>query len=79
MPKYGSAIDVIILDVTPPGVSTLEVFHALRQATPHSRTVLSSGAQPEGSQACDTDAFLQKPYTGDALVETIRGVLHGRA
>jgi signal transduction histidine kinase len=77
--QYGSAIDIILLDATLPDASTPELSHALRKVAPHSRIVLSSGGPAEGPQVRDTDAFLQKPYTGGALLETIRGVLHGRA
>jgi CheY-like chemotaxis protein len=71
--EYGSAIDVILLDLNMPGPSTSEVMHGVRRFAPAARIILSSGYPADGTTLpAGAAAFLQKPYTPGALAETVR-------
>ena len=73
------AIDVVLLDLTMPGMDGGEVFTALRRIRQDLKVVLCSGFSVEGKArqimnqgAC---AFIQKPFDIQSLLKTISGVL----
>lgn len=72
-------IDLVILDLTMPHMSGLDVLERIRKINPRAKIVLSSGHR--GDEALNPDrfsgasGFLPKPYRADLLVGTVRGVL----
>jgi signal transduction histidine kinase len=69
-------IDLLITDVVMPGMSGPEVADKLRMSHPRMRTLFLSGysshaALPDRVTA-DPGAFLQKPFTIDALLSKVR-------
>jgi CheY-like chemotaxis protein len=70
-------IDLVILDLTMPHRSGMEVFRSIREMNPRARVILSSGNMPpvpvEGA------VFLPKPYRPDALAQAVRAALDAPA
>jgi PAS domain S-box-containing protein len=71
--RHRGGIDVVILDLTMPHRSGMEVFRAIREMDPCARIILSSGNMP--SEPIEGAAFLPKPYRPDALARAVRSVL----
>ena len=74
--RSAAPIDLLIADVVMPGLSGPEVADALRKYHPGMRTLLLSGyashmALPE-HVTTEPGAFLQKPFTADALMAKVR-------
>ncbi len=73
------AIDLVLLDLTMPGIGGLEVFEQLRALAPDLPVVLCSGYGLDDATAALLDegptAFLQKPYGIHALSKQIRALL----
>ncbi len=71
-----AVVDLILLDLTMPGLNGEETLHALRQITPNLRIVLSSGYnQIDLSQRLLEQrhtSFLPKPYTAAALIHALQ-------
>ncbi|MGE5190106.1 MAG: PAS domain S-box protein [Gemmatimonadota bacterium] len=78
-----AALDIVILDMTMPLLSGLEVLERMRALDPGVRVILSSGYPVEsgyaGSIGARPAAFLQKPYRPEALSRLVRDVLDGRS
>jgi CheY-like chemotaxis protein len=78
-----SAFDVVLLDLTMPGMSGVDVFGALKDLRPDLPIVLTSGygrqqtAAQFGNRAID--AFIQKPFLPSALVRTLQAAVCSRA
>ena len=74
-----SRIAAVILDLTMPKKSGLEVLAALRDLDPSVRVILSSGysaaAQKLDLPKLGVTAFLQKPYVPNELARTLRTCL----
>ncbi|RJP20039.1 MAG: PAS domain S-box protein [Deltaproteobacteria bacterium] len=66
-------VDLVILDLTMPHRSGLEVFRAIRAMNPSAKVILSSGNTP--SEEIGETAFLPKPYRADTLARIVRSVL----
>jgi PAS domain S-box-containing protein len=66
-------IDLVILDLTMPHRSGMEVFRAIRGMNPRAKIILSSGNMPP--EPVDGAVFLPKPYRADVLMRTVRSVL----
>ena len=75
-------LDLVILDMTMPLLSGLEVLARMRAFDPAVRVILSSGYPIESGYAGPIEArpaaFLQKPYRADALSRVVRDVLDGK-
>jgi CheY-like chemotaxis protein len=67
------AIDLVVLDLTMPHRSGLEVLRAIRKIDPGKRIILSSGNMP--SEEVPGTAFLPKPYRADMLAQAVRSSL----
>lgn len=69
-------IDLVLLDLTMPGLSGAEVFAAIVQERPNARVLITSGyAEEEGQQLLQHPAvtgFLGKPYRIDRLIEQVQ-------
>jgi len=70
-----SLFDAILLDFTLPDRRGTEVIPELRQLSPQSRIVLTSGRPEEDMPDHGADSYLPKPFTKDQLVGAIRAAL----
>ena len=67
------AIDLVVLDLTMPLRSGMEVLRAIRNIDPGARVILSSGSTLAESVPGTT--FLPKPYRAEMLAKAIRSAL----
>lgn len=67
---------LIIVDYTLPDQTGLELIPQLRQQSPHSRVILSSGRPETDFPHHPADGYLAKPYTKEQLLAVIQTVLH---
>jgi CheY-like chemotaxis protein len=76
-----SEIDLVLTDVTMPGMSGYDLAEHLRARAPDLPVVLMSGyaENPSGTRglAGGRTAYIQKPFQLDILVERLREVLEG--
>jgi CheY-like chemotaxis protein len=76
-------ISVVLLDLTMPVMGGEEAFRKLRAIRPDVEIILTSGYdEPQAMQGfygSDVSGFLKKPYTGEALAQTVSSVLGRRA
>lgn len=74
--QHQHEIDLVILDLSMPGMDGLQTLDALRGVDPRVRVVLSSGFNSIDadtlSTAPGTLGFIQKPYHSTELAETVR-------
>lgn len=80
----GSAIDAIVTDVVMPNLNGRELVRRATKIRPNLPVVLMSGYVGENVDALGSIlgprvAFIQKPFTPDALLEKLRDVLRGSA
>jgi PAS domain S-box-containing protein len=72
-------IDLVLLDMTMPGMSSDETYDYLRKLQPGVKVLLASGYNQEGApedilqRGCQ--GFIQKPYTLEELSQALRMVL----
>lgn len=80
--REGQVVDVVLLDVTMPGLSGAETLAAIREIAPSVPVVLTSGfTEQEAVSRLDVTAangFIQKPFRPAALVQVMQAAL-GRA
>jgi len=77
--EHGGRIDLVVLDMTMPGLSGMDTFDALRSLNPHARILLTSGYTHEQSAreavARGAKGFLQKPFLISELLARVREAL----
>jgi signal transduction histidine kinase/CheY-like chemotaxis protein len=76
--KFAPEIDLVLLDLTMPGMSGEEAFAEIQRLKPDQPVVLISGYNEEfvASRLAGRPAtFLQKPFTDQELGETVRSLL----
>lgn len=75
-------IDLLVSDMTLPGISGRQVADQLRQSLPHLKALFISGFSEDRSvyetELAAGAAFLQKPFTLGALLSKVRGVIDAR-
>jgi len=75
-------VDVVLLDLSMPGMGGEDVFRELVAVCPDVRVVLSSGySEQDAIQRFSTPGlagFIQKPYRAEALIGKLRGVIASR-
>lgn len=76
-------IDLLVSDMTLPGISGRQVADQLRQSLPHLKALFISGFSEDRSvyeaELAAGTAFLQKPFTLGALLSKVRGVIDAKA
>ena len=76
---YRHEIDAVVLDLTLPRSSGVEVFRELRRLRSDVRVILSSGFDKQDAisrfDEVDLAGFLQKPYLSTTLLETVYQVV----
>jgi CheY-like chemotaxis protein len=77
-----AAVDVVLLDLSMPGLSGEQTYERLREVDPAVRVILSSGYdQDEATRRFGSDGpagFIQKPYRPQQLMAEIERCLGGR-
>ena len=77
--QHRHAIDLVLMDFGLPKRPGDEVFDEIRAIDPHARVVIASGnldgAIRSRLEAGGLLGFLQKPYSNQAVLETIRSIL----
>ena len=78
--EMGSELDLVILDITMPGLSGIETRLQIRQQSPALPIIMSSGHPEEALDqledwSTDRDGFIQKPYRNQVLLTTIKKFL----
>ena len=66
-------IDLVVLDLTMPQRSGMEVLREIRKIDPGIRVILSSGSPP--SEPAPGTMFLSKPYRAETLAKVVRAAL----
>ena len=66
-------IDLVVLDLTMPQRSGMEVLRAIRNIDPGMRVMLSSGSTP--TEPTPGTTFLPKPYRAEMLAKAVRSAL----
>ncbi len=74
--KIGLALDLVIMDVTMPGLSGVETWSKLRKTQTKLPIIMSSGHPQEALQELEGwnnayDGFIQKPYRSQSLLATV--------
>lgn len=76
--QHGGRIDLVLLDLTMPGLGGVETFRRLRELAPDLPVVLSSGFAAEQATAqlpeLDPAGFLQKPYRSADLLQLVEAL-----
>ena len=69
-------LDLVLLDLSMPGLGGVETFQRLQEINPNVPVLMSSGYNQTEVDSLFTGqqpaGFLQKPYSADVLVETVR-------
>jgi two-component system cell cycle sensor histidine kinase/response regulator CckA len=74
--QRGSRFDLVLLDLTMPGMDGYATFTALRQLQPEQRIVVFSGYSAQDAKqrfaGQNLNGFLQKPFSADSLREALQ-------
>jgi PAS domain S-box-containing protein len=70
-------IQLLLTDVVMPGITGRELAHRLRALRPELRVLCMSGYNDAVGDPDPEIAYLQKPFTAEALMIAVRGVLDG--
>ena len=77
--KHAATIDLVLLDLTMPGLSGAEVFEGIVAERPDTRVLITSGYAEEEGQAMmrhpAVTGFLGKPYRIDRLIAEVQSSL----
>jgi len=69
------AVALVLLDLSMPGMSGIEVNRELHESGAPVKVVLFTGYAPGSKDAGPADGMIQKPFTADAIAREIRRVL----
>lgn len=71
--------ELVILDLTMPGVNGMDILQQLRQIDPKARVIIGTADIQEYSRQraneLGASAYLNKPFTQDAVREVVRRVI----
>ena len=68
-------VDLVLLDLSMPGMSGIEVNQVLRESGSQVKVVLFTGYAAGSRDAGPADGVIQKPFTADAIAREVRRVL----
>jgi CheY-like chemotaxis protein len=77
--RKGAHFDLVLTDVVMPKMSGPELVKHLRQQSTQMRVLYMSGyagAAISRESAIETEAYIEKPFTPDSLVETVHALLN---
>ena len=69
------AIGAVVLDLTLPGGSGLDVFESIRGVRPELPVLLMSGYSRAAAPLPGTASFIEKPFSADELVQRLRATI----
>ena len=72
---YRRVISLVIVDMTESELEGFEVIEIIREIDPSAKIILSNGSPERVPLEVMPDAFLPKPYKGNALWEVVRRVI----
>jgi DNA-binding response OmpR family regulator len=80
--EIGSALSLVVLDITMPGRSGVEIWSELRKTRMELPIIMSSGHTEEALDQLEGwnpahDGFIQKPYRKKKLLEEVASLLSG--
>ncbi|MHB8995348.1 MAG: PAS domain S-box protein [Armatimonadota bacterium] len=70
--------DLVIMDLVMPGLSGQQTLAKLREINSHLKVLIASGYMPQmekDSLTTGASGYLDKPFTVDRLLESVRGIL----
>ena len=70
-----AAVDLVVTDLTMPGMDGLTLIRHLRTAHPDLRVLIMSGFPQHYETGAARETFLAKPFTSDALERAVRETL----
>jgi two-component system chemotaxis response regulator CheY len=74
--------DLVLLDLTMTGMYGVEVLNKLREMDPQARVIIASAdiqsSTREIVDAGGASAFINKPFTSEKVLSTVRMVLEGK-
>ncbi|MFH1567250.1 MAG: response regulator, partial [Gemmatimonadota bacterium] len=73
------APDLVLLDLSMPGMPGPDVQRELRRVAPGVRVVLFTGYAAEGQDAAGADGVIQKPFTAPEMARAVRAALGGKS
>jgi CheY-like chemotaxis protein len=77
--RHAQLIDLVILDLSMPGMTGEETLPELRKIRPDIKVVLSSGYSEAATltlfEGQHISGFIQKPYTASVIAEKVKGAL----
>jgi DNA-binding NtrC family response regulator len=80
--KYGKPVHVLVTDVVMPGWSGVELANQFRGLGVDARVLFTSGYSDPGTtnavRSFPGAAFLEKPFTPEALLRVVRNLLDGK-
>jgi CheY-like chemotaxis protein len=71
----GNAVELVLVDMTMPGMTGAEVITSLRASHPGLPVVLCSGFDRSRAGEVSADAYLPKPFRIEALERTLAKLL----
>ncbi len=74
---YKNFISLVIVDIAIPRLDGIEAIKKIRVINPFAKVILSSSYIDRLASEAMPNAFLQKPFNGRDLWETIQQVLRG--
>jgi CheY-like chemotaxis protein len=76
--RLDAPLDLLISDISLPGLNGSNLFRRVRQRFPFCRGLLTSGLPREQLQLYGAE-FMQKPFTLDQLIDSVEAVANGVA
>lgn len=76
--NYSGKIDLLLTDISLPGMSGLQLAKALKEFRSEIQVILMSAFTTEEVVWTSEWSFIQKPFTAQQLLDKIKTVLHPR-
>jgi CheY-like chemotaxis protein len=73
--SYRSKIDLLLTDITMPGMNGLELVERIRAIDPGVHILLMSGSVPEGIKIPSDLRVLRKPFLPQEMIQVVEQIL----